>query len=136
TLHADAGAYAEAAVAFARAVEVEPRRPDWWAQALDAALLAGDTALAARLADDALLLFPGQPALIDAASLVYLQTERFADAVYTLQSLDAPTAGQLERLGDAELARDRPDAARAAWEQALALEPGRASVRTKLGQLP
>ncbi|MEM8558266.1 MAG: tetratricopeptide repeat protein, partial [Bacteroidota bacterium] len=47
TLHADAGAYAEAAVAFARAVEVEPRRPDWWAQALDAALLAGDTALAA-----------------------------------------------------------------------------------------
>ncbi|MEM8599666.1 MAG: tetratricopeptide repeat protein [Bacteroidota bacterium] len=136
TLHYDAEAFGEAAALMARAVAAEPRRPDWWGQALDASLRANDGVLAERLADDALLLFPGQPALVDLASLAFQRVERHADAARALRTLSAPTALQLERLGDAEEAAGNAEAARAAWERALDLDPDNARLRTKLTRTP
>ncbi|MEM6647495.1 MAG: tetratricopeptide repeat protein [Bacteroidota bacterium] len=126
----------EAASLMARAVDAEPRRPNWWVQALETALLANEITLAERLADDALLLFPGQPDLADAASKALLRAERPGDAARTLRDLDVPTAAQLERLGNAEDALGNAEAARSAWQRALDLDPDNARLRDKLARTP
>ncbi|MEO1633241.1 MAG: hypothetical protein AAFU38_20950, partial [Bacteroidota bacterium] len=126
----------EAARLVARAVQAEPRRLDWWAEAIQTALFARNASLAERLSDEALLLFPGQPTLVDAASVAYLEADRPRDAAYALRTLDAPSATQLERLGDAESALGNGEAARIAWEQALVLDPNNAVLREKLTRAP
>ncbi|MEL6443903.1 MAG: tetratricopeptide repeat protein [Bacteroidota bacterium] len=135
-LHRAQGNAGEAARLVARAVQAEPRRLDWWAEAIQTALFARNASLAERLSDEALLLFPGQPTLVDAASVAYLEADRPRDAAYALRTLDAPSATQLERLGDAESALGNGEAARIAWEQALVLDPNNAVLREKLTRAP
>ncbi len=51
-----------------------------WPAAIDAHRLAGDAQAAAGAADEALLLFPGQPALLESAAAAYAASGRIDDA--------------------------------------------------------
>ena len=77
------GAYADAARHLDRALAADPRHLDAWTQAVSAHLRAGEPEVAARTADEARVLFPGQLALLKVAGYAYLKGERFDDAVAT-----------------------------------------------------
>ncbi|MDX1531397.1 MAG: hypothetical protein R3362_07715, partial [Rhodothermales bacterium] len=118
-----------------------------WAQLAAAHLRAGNATEAARTAEEGLLLFPGQTALLHVAGRALTAANRPADAAPLLQEAlelvreEEPEnrteqAALLELLGDAEAARGDEQAARRNWEAALELDPENEGLREKLERTP
>lgn len=87
----DAGDWPAAAAALARELAADPLDPPAWARLALARLYAGDSAAALDVAAEALLLFPGQYALVLAAALAHADAgdtsaarRSFADALAIL----------------------------------------------------
>jgi tetratricopeptide (TPR) repeat protein len=134
-LQFDAGQYAAAGSTLTKALEQNPRAPERWTQAARAYLLADQPRQALDVADEGLLLFPGQPALTQAAghALALLgrpqeSLRQYEDALSRTDSTDRVRRARLQaRIG--VLHRDLGDDAAAdtalarAWELAPQ-EPG------------
>lgn len=74
-------AYREAGELLYKAVQVNPKSQDIWLQASAAYLRLGDSKRAADIADEALLLFPGQIPLLRVAAHGYLDAYQNAQAI-------------------------------------------------------
>lgn len=83
------GAFAEAGDLLARALDQNPRDPRLWHRAAEAKLEARRPDEALRLADDGLLLFPGQPPLLRTSALALLALGRPDDALDRLDEARA-----------------------------------------------
>ena len=128
------GAFAEAGDLLARALDQNPRDPRLWHRAAEAYLEARRPDDALRLADDGLLLFPGQTPLLRAAARALLALgrpddalDRLAEAQAVVQE-DAATppderAAVLATLGLVHHERGDFDASDAFFRQALAADP-------------
>ncbi len=81
----NAGAYTEAAELLERALQQNPRSPSRWTRASAAYLRAGQTDRAVNLADEGLLLFPGQAPLIRVSAYAHMQAGRNATAISRFQ---------------------------------------------------
>ena len=139
-----AGAWAGAADALARALADDPRNPAAWAQRVEAHVRADQPDAALDVADEALLLFPGQVALLRASGFAHAGAGRLADALRLYaQALalldeeepddDTERSRLLEYLGDAHDALGDPGVARQHWQAALDVVPAdRAADRTRL----
>jgi len=91
----DAADYAQAAKLLERALQLNPRSPSRWTRASAAYLRAGQANRALNLADEGLLLFPGQAPLIRVSAYAHMQTGRNATAISRFQdalqqAVDAP----------------------------------------------
>ena len=75
-LRFQAGAFAEAAALLTRSLDENPRAPERWSRAANAYLNAGQPERAAAVADEGLLLFPGQLPLLHAHATALMQTEQ------------------------------------------------------------
>jgi len=144
TIRYDQGQYARATSLLRRALDADPRAPDRWHRAASAALRADSSRAAAALAEDARLLFPGRPDLLEIEGRARLRLsepdrarDRFREA---LSQTDTSTASPEERarlhvgLGRAWQQLGRPDSAAAAYEEAVWLAPEAASARLYLAR--
>jgi len=99
-----AGAFPRAAALLDAALRADPRSIDGWGAVIDAHARAGDAPAAARAADEARVLFPGQPALLEIAAGAYAAADREADAraaideALALDESDGLTASIRDRL--------------------------------------
>jgi tetratricopeptide (TPR) repeat protein len=133
TLHVEAGRPAEAAAAFERALDANPRSPTRWERAARAFLAADSLDRAVALADEGALLFPGRAALPRIEAQAHLRRgnaqaarDHFRTAIaHTDSTTVAPDAHAalytglgraLARLGD-------PEAATAAHSRAVTIAP-------------
>lgn len=99
TIKFEAAVYGEAATLLNRAVQQNPRDPDLWASAVRASLYANRPEPAVRLADDALLLFPGQLHLLRLATEASLAAAQARDAVgYAEEALAVLKADEPDNL--------------------------------------
>ncbi|MGE0724552.1 MAG: tetratricopeptide repeat protein, partial [Alphaproteobacteria bacterium] len=80
-VHRSAGRFAEAAIAFERAAQAAPGRADAWTRLADAAIDAGDLALAGRAVERARTIDPAAAAARLAAGRLAMRRRRFADAL-------------------------------------------------------
>lgn len=81
----NAADYAQAAELLERALQQNPRSPSRWTRASAAYLRAGQADRALNLADEGLLLFPGQAPLIRVSAYAHMQTGRNATAISRFQ---------------------------------------------------
>ena len=81
----NAADYAQAAEFLERALQQNPRSPSRWTRASAAYLRAGQADRALNLADEGLLLFPGQAPLIRVSAYAHMQTGRNATAISRFQ---------------------------------------------------
>ena len=128
------GAFGEAGDLLARALDQNPRDPHLWHRAAEAYLEARRPDAARRLADDGLLLFPGQLPLLRASALALLALgrpgdalDRLAEALAVVQE-DAATrpderAAVLATCGLVHHGRGDFGASDDFFEQALAADP-------------
>lgn len=116
-LYYDRHAYMAAAPLLVRLVRLTPRDLTRWERALVAARRGGLHALAAPLAEEALLLFPGQPRLLLAAAWLALDQGRPGEALRLLDEA-RPYAEEADDpallvAAEAAVAAAQPDAAAA-----------------------
>ena len=133
--------FAEAAPLLHQAVEANPRAATLWTEAALAYLQADDPTLAARVADDGLLLFPGQPTLLHVAGVSMMALYRDDAAIEYLTEATAVTTDDAEaRARQAEqyaalirlyTRQGRYAEAEAAYEKAEALAPEIAALRSE-----
>jgi tetratricopeptide (TPR) repeat protein len=143
----EAGRYAEAGSLLTRALDQNPKAPKQWILAASAHLQADQPDLAAETAEEGLLLFPGQYPLVRTAAFAHLRTQNNRQALARMQeavdlSADADTisstrrADLFEGLGTLHRRLGDEAEARRAWEEALDLDPDRASLQERLRALP
>ena len=87
TLRFRNGAYAEAGDLLTRALDQNPRAPERWAQAAAAYLQAGQSARAAEVADEGLLLFPGQLPLVRVSAYALMESNQNAEAIERFETV-------------------------------------------------
>lgn len=80
TLLYESGQFKEAAPLLKTAVELNPRAQDTWHLAIDAALNAYEYQQARLLAEDALLLFPGQLPFLSLSAKAYIRLSQYENA--------------------------------------------------------
>jgi tetratricopeptide (TPR) repeat protein len=141
-IHRAEGDYREAGRVLERALEDHPRDPDRWAQAADAYLDAHRYENAASVAEEGLLLFPGNYALAGAAARARLRSgdhERALDhfqQALDLRTADASspqeTAPLKAGLGLAYTHLDRPEDADATFDAARTAAPNHPTVLRRL----
>lgn len=85
------GEYEQAAALLERALEQNPRSPSRWTRASAAFLRAGQPERAHALADEGLLLFPGQAPLLRVSGYSHMQVGSNATAISRLQEALART---------------------------------------------
>lgn len=121
--------YAAAGSTLTRALDLNPRAPSMWAQAATAFLEARDAEAARTVAEEGLLLFPGQIPLLRASARALAQQDRFERALDRLQEAlslldaDAARAPIQAAIGSIHRQRGNDDAADAAFANALAAAP-------------
>ncbi len=131
------GRYAEAGTLLEQALEQNPRAPDRWTLAAVAYLRAEQLEQAVKLAEEGLLLFPGQLSLVRVAAHGLLQLGRNREAVERFETLrdlltsadgasDEQRADVEATLGLLYTRLDDTSAADRAYERALALDPDHA----------
>ena len=84
-LRFETGAFPQAAELLKRALTQNPRAPERWARAAEAYLEAGQPERAAAVADEGLLLFPGQVPLLHARATALMRMGQDAAAVRHLE---------------------------------------------------
>ena len=128
------GAFAESATLLQQALDQNPRDPDLWFRAASAYLEAGNPEEAARIADEGLLLFPGQLPLLRVAGYSLMQTfendaaiARFEEMLEILKEDEANQQAEqseaLAALGLLYARKEQQDRADDSYQQALALNP-------------
>lgn len=131
-IHLRMGNPAAAAPLLRRAVEINPRAVDRWAVAAEAYTRARQPQQAISVAEEGLMLFPGQYALVRALARALLEAhqnqaalERYREALSMLDASENPSeAAALHTAIGRLLDRlSRRDDAAAAYEQAFALAP-------------
>lgn len=131
------GQYAEAGALLKRALDQNPRAPDRWALAAVAFLRAEHLEEAVDVAEEGLLLFPGQTSLVRVAAHGLLQLNRNRAAVERFEELrtiladakgtsDERRADVAATLGLLYTRLDDTTAADRAYEEALTLHPDHA----------
>jgi tetratricopeptide (TPR) repeat protein len=106
------GSHSRAAELLATALRGDPRHPQAWEALVTAARLAGDAPGAAAAADEAVLLFPGRPLLLEASAAAYASVGRTNDArraldeALALDEADGVTDALRARLEDARRSLD------------------------------
>lgn len=137
------GDFTTAAALLERALEQDPRDPERWYRAATAYAAAGRPEDAVRVADDGLLLFPGQLPLLRAAAAALGAAgqpddahARIAEAVAIIDEDPAvPPAEQaavFELAGDLYAAQGDADAATRYWRRALDHDPASDTLLGKL----
>ncbi len=131
-LRYQSGAYAEAGSLLSRALEQQPGRLEGWEQAAAAYLQAGQPDRTLDLADEGLLLFPGQYALLRLAAYAATelnlnrQAEGYAQEALTLLREEQPDAPEpqadlLALMGLLYARQNQPAASDSAYAAALDL---------------
>ncbi len=138
TIRFEENEYEEAGGLLYRAVSVNPRNQDIWLQAAAAFMHLGDPQRAADIADEALLLFPGQIPLLRIAAYGYLdayQNERAIQRFNEFYALlgDEPSRRDerveiLAALGLLYARTSRPAASDSVYTLALNVHPDHATV--------
>jgi tetratricopeptide (TPR) repeat protein len=138
TVRFEQGRYGQAAAAFERAVDENPRDPRRWQRAALAHLRADSVRQAAALAEEGRLLFPGRHELTGIEARAHLRLgapetarARFRDALSELDSTATPAPERAllhAGLGRALHALGRPGEAARAVDTALRLAPRDATV--------
>ena len=134
--------FEEAGQLLYRAVQVNPRNPDVWLQAAAAYLRISEPQRAADIADEALLLFPGQLSLLRVAAYGYMEAYKntraighFKEFLTLLEKDEAQVSERSEVLSALGLLYARTksyEASDNAYAQALALSPDNAVVLNNL----
>ena len=138
--------FGEAGDLLMRALAVDPRHPDEWARAASAFDQAGDRLRARDIAEEGLMLFPGQFPLLRIAAEASLAVGDYEGAIrFTSEAIevldensstDALRARMLEYLGDAYGGMGDQEKALRNWRKAYDLDPNRDSLRSKLEPNP
>jgi len=144
TIRYDKGRYSEAAPLLRRALDANPRSPDRWRRAVSAHLRLDSLQQAARLAEEAQLLFPGRPDLLHLTGRVHLQKgqpararHRFQEALAQIDTTTTPSGDRARlhiRLGEAWQQLGAADSAVVAYENALRLTPSSTTAQLHLAR--
>ncbi len=124
------GAYAKAGDLLTRALDQNPRAPERWTRAATAYLQAGAPERAAEVAEEGLLLFPGQLPLVRVSAYALMESNQNASAIdrftEALDLLDADATDQRARfsaaLGLLHSRQTNHEASDRYYEQALAAD--------------
>jgi tetratricopeptide (TPR) repeat protein len=146
TLYYREARYDEAGPLIVRALELDPRHPDQWAKAISSIHRAGDPHRAVSIAEEGIMLFPGQLPILSAATAAALDAGDFERTIrYGSETLDILEgqpdsndirASTMELMGDAYMALGEVVKARQSWSMALEENPNLESVRRKLASAP
>lgn len=136
-LQMQAGRYAEAGATLERLLAENPRSPARWAQAAAAYLRAGQPSQAQSVADEGLILFPGQPPLLRTSALALAETDRFDRALQQAEQAAASdtSAATLHALGWVQFQRGNVRSARQTLQRAVEQQPSDAVIYEHLGDV-
>ena len=81
TIHFESGSYAKAATLLEQSAYINPRNRDIWVKASQANLYEFNPEQSATIADEALLLFPGQPALLYTSAMAHMNAHNYGESI-------------------------------------------------------